>query len=901
MPRLPTPGGDDGTWGEILNDFLDVEHNTDGTLKKAGDISTALSDAQAAQTTANSAQSTASSAVQSVNGKTGSSVTLAAGDISAAQALVATALKTTAYNAAAGDFVPVDASGGSVTVTLPTTPADKTRIGVKLIAVSGTNTVTIARGGSSDVFNKAGGGTSLTLSLLNQGMLLQYASSTGIWYVQSDDLALSQLDARYPQSGTYVSLFTGDPTGATDIGTALQVAFDALGSGGGTINLKSGGTYYVNTPVFLDSTNAAAKYVLNCNGAYVKFGPGLPLASTMAGALSNPGWAFFNNTLRAALSGGTVTTTTGQSSTGATLPPTPHFVINDGVFDAQTNIIGLTYGNGASAIIRNSTFINIACGISWNAYVDGNGVENCQTRGASPTGGQQTRMIYQRNSGDGTSAIKCKGYGGVILDLASCYGFLAESCVSGEMIFTASSGAVITGHQETNEINSTPLSISLDRTRLNLYSQYTHPSASNTKYSIYINDTSDNFLASILDMQNHTEVYYLNSAETTDPARGATIYVNAINQNGSVRCRSVKTVIQNGFSTGKLYPEGLFMASAISGVTTAIAAGIDQIATGNFDMGYNGAWVVSEPANLPVPIKSLAAPTLSVAADATGVVGSLTNGTTYQYVAACKSADGRWTALSSNASIAAPSTGTIQVTITNPSTPCVIALWRATTSGVDTAPDHYIEIPLDGYETIWFDTGTNINGRAWQTSSLPVPNTVASSIIVTNSADPAGTLFVTFDRTPLTITGGAFTASGTAIMALVRHKGGFVSNLNFRTGGTVPSSITHGWMAIVDLQGGVRAVTSDNTSIAASTTYSWALTSPLVLAPGLYYVAINVASTGTMPNLAASNGTAPAGSILPPISAGNCPTAGLSAPPSVGGTLAIPTGAGGVVPLIWGT
>lgn len=31
--RLPTPGADDGTWGDVLNDFLEVEHNADGTLK----------------------------------------------------------------------------------------------------------------------------------------------------------------------------------------------------------------------------------------------------------------------------------------------------------------------------------------------------------------------------------------------------------------------------------------------------------------------------------------------------------------------------------------------------------------------------------------------------------------------------------------------------------------------------------------------------------------------------------------------------------------------------------------------------------------------------------------------------------------------------------------------------
>src|SRR5664280_777790 len=38
MTRLPTPGQDDGTWGNILNDFLTVEHNPDGTLKASGSL-----------------------------------------------------------------------------------------------------------------------------------------------------------------------------------------------------------------------------------------------------------------------------------------------------------------------------------------------------------------------------------------------------------------------------------------------------------------------------------------------------------------------------------------------------------------------------------------------------------------------------------------------------------------------------------------------------------------------------------------------------------------------------------------------------------------------------------------------------------------------------------------------
>jgi hypothetical protein len=38
MTRLPVSGSDDGTWGVILNDFLGVEHNADGTLKSGGSL-----------------------------------------------------------------------------------------------------------------------------------------------------------------------------------------------------------------------------------------------------------------------------------------------------------------------------------------------------------------------------------------------------------------------------------------------------------------------------------------------------------------------------------------------------------------------------------------------------------------------------------------------------------------------------------------------------------------------------------------------------------------------------------------------------------------------------------------------------------------------------------------------
>lgn len=51
MARLPIPGRDEGTWGDILNNFLSIEHNSDGTqktlpIRKGGTGATTAEDAR---------------------------------------------------------------------------------------------------------------------------------------------------------------------------------------------------------------------------------------------------------------------------------------------------------------------------------------------------------------------------------------------------------------------------------------------------------------------------------------------------------------------------------------------------------------------------------------------------------------------------------------------------------------------------------------------------------------------------------------------------------------------------------------------------------------------------------------------------------------------------------------
>src|SRR5690242_10487684 len=95
--------------------------------------------------------------------------------------LAPTPVKSGDYTAAPEDLVPVDASSGSVTVTLPAEPVDQTQVGIGIIAVGVPYLVTVACG-KGDVLNEIGGPTSMSLASLNQGVVLQYDTSGKIWY-----------------------------------------------------------------------------------------------------------------------------------------------------------------------------------------------------------------------------------------------------------------------------------------------------------------------------------------------------------------------------------------------------------------------------------------------------------------------------------------------------------------------------------------------------------------------------------------------------------------------------------------------------------------------------------------------------------------------------------------------
>lgn len=148
--RLPVPGQDNGTWGQILNDFLSVSHNTDGTLKPAA-ITTAGVESTANKGAANGyAPLNGASTVPVVNLGTGaaSNGTFLRGDGTWATPTAAAANATTSSPGSvqlAGDL--------AGTATAPTVPGLATK--APLASPTFTGTVTVpAPVNTTDAANK---------------------------------------------------------------------------------------------------------------------------------------------------------------------------------------------------------------------------------------------------------------------------------------------------------------------------------------------------------------------------------------------------------------------------------------------------------------------------------------------------------------------------------------------------------------------------------------------------------------------------------------------------------------------------------------------------------------------------------------------------------------------------
>lgn len=151
MSRLPTPGSDTGTWGTILNDFLLVSHNADGSLKTSATAASGAFMATNVDTDVTLVANSDSKVASQKATKTYVDTQVAAGSSILPYTSVSSNTTLTTTNA----VVSVDASGGAVTITLPTAVGNTGHTFSIKKADSSGNTVTIATTGGQTIDGSA--------------------------------------------------------------------------------------------------------------------------------------------------------------------------------------------------------------------------------------------------------------------------------------------------------------------------------------------------------------------------------------------------------------------------------------------------------------------------------------------------------------------------------------------------------------------------------------------------------------------------------------------------------------------------------------------------------------------------------------------------------------------------
>jgi hypothetical protein len=162
MARLPTPGSDNGVWGTVLNDFLSVGHNTDGTLKGA-------------ELTANKGAASGYAPLNSSSKVPVANLPLAFAPIALTDAA------TIATDASLGNHFRVTL-GGNRTLGTPTNPTDGQKVMWEFIQdATGSRTITLSAGFAlgSDI-----SGITLTTTANQRDFLgAVYNATSAKWYV----------------------------------------------------------------------------------------------------------------------------------------------------------------------------------------------------------------------------------------------------------------------------------------------------------------------------------------------------------------------------------------------------------------------------------------------------------------------------------------------------------------------------------------------------------------------------------------------------------------------------------------------------------------------------------------------------------------------------------------------
>lgn len=528
--------------------------------------------------------------------------------------------------------------------------------------------------------------------------------------------------------GTWVSALRAAKTGLTDAAPAIQAAIDA---GTTHLDLDPDGIYLLNTPIFIDNVDRNSKYVIECHGATIILGAALPTCPNFTPDATTK-WAIFNNTLRAALAAGIVTAVGNRASpTGAASKN--RLTFRNANVDGQGRNAGLCFGNECAATMDNVTLVSGRTLLSWTGYADGNRQIDCHNR--TSTAVADNWLLYQIDEGDATVVDGGKaGVGSGVASLYQCRSAEIRNPIAGFYRFTDSYGIrVSTPHIEANQ--NTTSAFLIDNSHVDFDCGICHTGAAGAGGAlggalIEIADTFHDRKSSdvtIRALMVRTKL----DPDLGDVQRAPELYITSANDATKIRTTFVIGAMTVRGNNSWLYGRtGPLIGSAVAGITNAITAARYLIASGSWELRKrSGAWefVVPGTQGLTVSRKQGTPTALALSDVADGMVGTLVNGTTYEYCAALRDHAGNYAPVSAAVSLAAAANGALRLSMTVPTNPCTLVIWRKTGAGVLAGPDRFVTMRWDGYNANLIDTGANINGIPWVSAAVPVPNAVAAS------------------------------------------------------------------------------------------------------------------------------------------------------------------------------
>jgi len=309
MARLPSPGGDNGNWGDILNDFLSQIHNGDGTLKANSVSAAALAPGAVDTASLQDGQITEVKLDNAVQTKLNTPTTIPDGSITKAKLVTSVQSSLDKADSAlqTAPVASVNTRTGAISLTkadVGLTNVDNTADSAK--PVSGPQQAALGIPIYTLAARPAATGSQANIWVSDvQGGQLQKDTAAGAWTPLAP--GVSQASFGLVASASFTSNQPASPTSSTtDVDTGVSVTFNAVAGATYAVRLK---TSYANTVV------SKVTQVSICDSANARLdttGPIVPVANSgfpaFLEALVTPGFGTFTYKARVATgSGGTAT------------------------------------------------------------------------------------------------------------------------------------------------------------------------------------------------------------------------------------------------------------------------------------------------------------------------------------------------------------------------------------------------------------------------------------------------------------------------------------------------------------------------------------------------------------------------------------------------------------------